>query len=201
MHIVEVVDDDPDFRVLARLQDLGYEVRAHGSAGEFLYDMPREVGCLLLEAGLPGQSGLQLQEALIARGHQVPIVFLSGSSDISICAKAFKSGAVDFLAKPIVLEKLEDAVQTAFALAERNRHIKAKEASLRLLYESLTDDEKAVTRQVLRGKLNKQIAWQFGVSERTIKKHRANVLKKMGVPALPQLIRAMILLHGIGAVE
>jgi len=155
---------------------------------------------LLLDVDLPGQTGLQLQDTLIEKGHEVPIVFLSGNSDISVCAKAFRSGAVDFLTKPVVLEKLDTAVRSAVAKAEKHRQFKLEHASLRLRYESLTDEEKAVTRLVLSGKLNKQLALEIGVSERTIKKYRANVLEKMGVPALPHLVRAMILLHGNDAV-
>lgn len=204
---VHVVDDDDDMREALSnlLKALGYTVQSHRSAGEFLFSAsPGNVGCVLLDVDMPGQSGLDLQRVLIEKGQQqVPIVFLSGKSDISMCAQAFKAGAVDFLTKPFGREALQAAIDAAVARSEQHRAHDRQADTLRRRYESLSDKERAVTEHVMLGRLNKQIASEFGVSERTIKHYRAHVMEKMQVKSLPQLVQAMVSMHGArnGATE
>ena len=196
---VHVVDDDDDMREALSnlLKVLGYKVVSHRSAGEFLFSAsPVNVGCVLLDVDMPGQTGLDLQRVLIEKRQQVPIVFLSGKSDISMCAQAFKAGAVDFLTKPFGREALQAAIDAAVARSEQHRTLDREAAALRRRYESLSDKERAVTEHVMLGRLNKQIASEFGVSERTIKHYRAHVMEKMQVKSLPQLVQAMVSMHG-----
>lgn len=196
---IHVVDDDDDMReaVSHLVQALGFEVETHRSAGEFLFTASsREVGCLLLDVDMPGQSGLDLQRILVHKGLQIPIIFLSGKSNVTMCAQAFKAGAVDFLTKPFAREALQLAIGSAAARFEQQHAVRGETDCLRQRYASLSETERAVTEHVLRGRLNKQIASEFGVSERTIKHYRAHVMKKMQVRSLPQLVEAVISMRG-----
>jgi FixJ family two-component response regulator len=192
--IVHVVDDDDSMRtaVLRLLQAAGYDARGYASAGEFLLgrsdrDAP---GCVVLDVRMPGPSGLDLQEGLARFEVPIPIVFLTGHGDIPMSVRAMKAGAVDFLTKPVGREALLGAVRSAIA---RDAEARAAWEVLRVLrarYESLTPREREVFTGVVAGKLNKQIAADLGTAERTIKAHRAQVMEKMQVASIAELVYA-----------
>jgi FixJ family two-component response regulator len=192
--IVHVVDDDNSVRagVMRLLQAAGYEARGYASAGEFLLSGPdRNVpGCLVLDVRMPGPSGLELQQALARVDTPLPIVFLTGHGDIPMSVRAMKAGAVDFLTKPVSRKTLLTAVQAALARDAEARAARAHVAALRTRYETLTPREREVLEGVVAGKLNKQIAAALGTAERTIKAHRSQVMEKMQVSSVAELVHA-----------
>ena len=199
--IVHVVDDDKSVRTAVGrlLRAAGYEVRVHASAGEFLLD--RQIdrpGCVILDVRMPGPSGLDLQEAFATSGDQVPIVFLSAHGDIPTSVRAIKAGAVDFLTKPVAKKELLSAVESALARDEKNRSERARLTDLGTRYNSLTPRESAVFSRVTAGKLNKQIAVELGISERTVKAHRSTVMEKFNAQSLAELSRIAEQLHTPG---
>ena len=196
--IIHVVDDDDSLRtaVMRLLRATGYEVRGYASAGEFLLagrgDMP---GCVVLDVRMPGPSGLDLQAAFNEQGDALPIIFLTGHGDVPMSVRAMKAGAADFLIKPVEREALLKAVQNALARDAENRAARDRASALEASYQSLTPRERAVFALVVAGKLNKQIAAELDVSERTIKAHRAQVMNKMQVTSLTELVRVAEQLH------
>jgi FixJ family two-component response regulator len=191
--IVHVVDDDESFRtaVTRLLQIAGYETRGYASAGDFLIARPRDAqGCLLLDVSMPGPSGLDLQAALFDHGIDLPIVFLTGHGDVPMSVRAMKSGAVDFLTKPVERDPLLRAVREALARGAAAHESGARRRSLQARYDCLTPREREVFAGVCMGKLNKQIAADIGVAERTVKAHRAQVLIKMRASNVAELVRA-----------
>lgn len=188
---VHVVDDDESLRNAIRrvLQLAGFEVRTYGSAGEFLLDRPDRLrGCLLLDIRMPGPTGLDLQESLARRGAVLPIIFLTGNGDLPMCVQAMRGGAVDFLSKPAPRDVLLGAVQRAMRrgaelLAERDQQQRVQSR-----YETLTSREREVLAGVVRGKLNKTIAFELGSAERTIKAHRARLMEKMHCKSVAELV-------------
>ena len=192
--IVHVVDDDNSMRtaVMRLLQAAGYQARGYPSAGEFLLgradgDAP---GCVVLDVRMPGPSGLELQEALARFDVLIPIVFLTGHGDIAMSVHAMKAGAVDFLTKPVSREALLGAVRSAIARDAETRAAREGSRALRVRYESLTPREREVFTGVVAGRLNKQIAADLGTAERTIKAHRAQVMEKMQVGSVAELVHA-----------
>jgi FixJ family two-component response regulator len=191
--VVHVVDDDTGMRTgLCRLLGAaGYEARSYASAGDFLLAQPVDgPGCLLLDLRMPGPSGLELQEALAKRDDPMPIVFVTGHGDVGSSVRALKAGASDFLTKPGKRETLLAAVQSALAQNAARRAERAERSALQARYETLTGREREVLAHVVAGKLNKQIAADIGAAERTVKAHRAQVMQKMEVDSLPDLVRA-----------
>ncbi len=193
-----VVDDDPSLRLgLARLLGTaGYAVETFDSADAFLAK-PRPSGsrCLVLDVNLPGLDGLGLQEQMGAGGDCLPIIFISGDSDIPISVRAMKAGAVDFLTKPFDAEALLSAVMAAIA---RHTAVSERSAARELVHahmERLTPREREVFPQLLTGKLNKQIAAILGITEKTVKVHRAQVLRKFEVHSVAELVRIAALLE------
>ena len=190
--ITHVVDDDASFRtaVTRLLRAAKYEVRGYASASEFLDSVPStEPGCILLDLKMPRLSGLDLQESLAQMEERLPIVFLTGHGDIPASVRAVKAGALDFLTKPVPREKLFRAVQQALQVDAENR---AESAVLREHHkrcEKLTVREKEVLAHVISGKLNKQIAFDLGTSERTIKAHRGSIMKKLNMQSIADLVR------------
>jgi FixJ family two-component response regulator len=190
---IHVVDDDASFRtaIERRLTLAGYEVATYPSAQQLL-DFPpdeNEPGCILLDVRIPGLSGPDLQMRLNALGSTLPIVFLTGYADTPTTVRAIKAGAEDFLTKPVESEELLEAIERALArhAATRTEHHRLEE--MRTLLAALTARERQVFGLVVRGKLNKQIAHELGTTERTIKAHRHQVMEKMKVQSLAELVR------------
>lgn len=190
---VHVIDDDESQRTaLARLLGAaGLNVRTYSGAGDFLLNWQvGGAGCILLDVDMPGgPSGPELQQALAQRDDALPVVFLTGHGDIGMGVDAIKSGAVDFLTKPVERDCLLTAVHTAIALDCARREAQAKERDLKASYESLSPREKEVFVQVTAGRLNKQIAYDLGTCERTIKAHRAKVMEKFHIHQFVDLIK------------
>jgi FixJ family two-component response regulator len=196
--IVHVVDDDDSVRtaVARLLRAAGYEVRVHASAGDFLLSrQPDRTGCVILDVHMPGPSGLEVQEAFTKSGDSMPIVFLTGHGDIPTSVRAIKAGAVDFLTKPVQKGALLSAVESALAHDDKNRSDRAKLSDLRARYEALTPREQAIFSRVTAGMLNKQIAIELCISERTVKAHRSRVMEKLNVQSLAELARIAEQLH------
>jgi FixJ family two-component response regulator len=181
--VVHLVDDDAALRAAlgALLRAAGYDVRAYASAADFLLDdHASSSGCLLLDLRLKGPSGFDLQDALVRRGSRLPIVFMSAHGDIPASVRAMKGGAVDFLTKPIERGPLLAAIRVALAREASRSATADRLADLRTRYARLTDRERAVLDGVVAGKLNKQIAADLGIAERTVKTHRASLMTKLG---------------------
>lgn len=188
--LIHVVDDDDSLRsaLLLLLSAGGFEARGYGSAGDFLLNpLPDRPGCVLLDLRLPGPSGLDLQEALRDKGIRLPVIFLTGHADVPTSVRAMKTGAVDFLAKPVERETLFEALQRALALDAAGRADRAEASRLRARFANLTPREREVFELVVAGRLNKQIAGQLGIAERTVKADRAQVLAKLGVGSAAEL--------------
>jgi FixJ family two-component response regulator len=189
--IVHVVDDDDGFATATcrLLRANGYATRRCADAGEFLLkDIPDAPGCILMDVYLPGPSGLELQAALAARQISLPIIFMSGRADVATSVRAMKGGAVDFLEKPIGRETLIQAVHGAIARSVEQRGLQQQLRRRQSCYASLTRRETEVFELVVAGKLNKEIAGELGAAERTIKAHRAQVMQKMRVSSVAELV-------------
>ena len=189
---VYVVDDDASVRksVGRLLRTAGLQVEAFASADEFLaHPSSNETACLLLDLKMPGRNGLELQEALVAARKPIPIVFVSGHGDIPDSVRAMKGGAVDFLTKPYSVEELLEAVERAMAKDKRDRREQAQVTELESRARALTPREAEVLRLVVRGLLNKQVAAELGISEKTVKVHRARVMHKMRADSMADLVR------------
>jgi FixJ family two-component response regulator len=188
---VFIVEDAREVRVaLSRLlAAAGYQVRAYESAERFLDDEDAETAaCLLLDVGLPGMTGLELQQALAGSPRERPIVFLTGQGDIATAVHAMKAGAVDFLAKPIDDQRLIAAVEQALRCDETLRPERAIRCTAQQRFGRMTPRERQVMTHVVRGRLNKQIAADIGTGEKTVKVHRNRVMKKMGVRSVAELV-------------
>jgi FixJ family two-component response regulator len=191
--LVIIVDDDPSVReALSLLLDsVGHQVRTYGSAQEFLESdlEPRGPACLVLDVRMPGLSGLDLQQELTAQNRLLPIIFITGHGDIPMSVRAMKKGAVDFLPKPFDDSELLTAVQTALQKAARTHADRQEQEAIRQRLETLTPREHEMLTYLLTGLLNKQIAFELDIAERTVKAHRKQVLRKMGVTSIAELVR------------
>lgn len=189
---VFLIDDDEALRraTTRMLSASGFEVQSFASAEEYLERMdPERSGCLLLDLRLPGKSGLELQRVLAERGNRLPIVFLTGHADVPTSVYAMKQGAIDFLEKPARGEELVSALQRALELDRTQRRNEGELAVLKQRYATLSERECEVLQELLAGARNKQAAFALGIAERTVKLHRARVLKKMGADSIPELVR------------
>jgi FixJ family two-component response regulator len=188
---VFVVDDDAGVRqMIARMvRSVGLQAEVYASVEEFLraYDDSRP-GCLVLDIRMPGESGLTLQERLIAKGAAIPIVFITGHGSIPASVQAMKYGAVDFLEKPFDDQMLLEAIHKALAVDAERRRTETLRAEAQARLARLTPREREVLVQVVAGLANKQIASRLGTTEQTIKVHRGRVMAKMQAESLPKLV-------------
>ena len=191
--LVIIVDDDVSVReALSELiLSAGFKPVSFASTRELLDgDVLDSPGCLILDVRMPGASGLHLQQHLAENGNPKPIIFLTGHGDIPMTVQAMKAGAVDFLTKPVRDQTLLDAVSAGIAVdAERRAQAAIAKRNIERL-ETLTQREREVLHEVVRGRLNKQIAFDLGISEVTVKLHRSNVMHKMEAASIGELIRA-----------
>jgi FixJ family two-component response regulator len=189
---VHIVDDDASFRsaMERRLKQGGYDVVTYPSALHLLVNLPTESvpSCIILDVRIPGLDGPELQKRLAELGSTLPIIFLTGNPDIPTTVRAIKAGADDFLTKPVASDDLFRAIEKAFAHHRTLRDLKDKLDSVRARIGLLTPREREVFELVMRGDHNKQIARALGCTERTVKAHRHNVMEKMQVKSLAELV-------------
>ena len=189
---IHVVDDDASFRtaIERRLKLAGYQVATYPTAQQLLDRLPdeNEPSCILLDVRIPGLSGPELQGRLNELGSTLPIVFLTGHADTPTTVRTIKAGAEDFLTKPVGSEQLLGAIERAMARHAAVRGERHRLEEMRALVAGLTPRERQVFALVVRGKLNKQIAHELGTTERTIKAHRHQVMEKMKVQSLAELV-------------
>ncbi len=189
---VFVIDDDADVRasIQGLLKSAGLRSESFERAEQFLQRKPPDIpSCLILDVSLPGINGLDFQQQLRSAGLQIPIIFLTGYGDIPMSVKAMKSGAVEFLTKPLKRHTLLDAIQQALARDSVRRKEQADNALLQKRYDMLSRRQHQVMRLVVSGLLNKQIASELGTTLVTVKLHRAQVMRKMQARSLAELVR------------
>jgi FixJ family two-component response regulator len=189
---VLIIDDDADLRasVGRLLRSLGIDVQLFASISDFLkFDLPDGPTCLVLDVRLPDQSGLDLQRELASTNRKIPIIFITGYGDIPMSVEAMKGGAIEFLSKPFRDQDLLDAIQLGLS---RDRARRKEERDLDVLrdrFGSLSPREREIVSQVARGRLSKQIAFDIGIAEATVKVHRSRAMQKMKAGSLPELGR------------
>lgn len=196
--LVLIVDDDEFIREALSdlLQSVSIESKSFSSTKELLdTQLPDRVGCLILDVRLPGLSGLDLQDELMNRGNTMSIIFMTGYGDIPMTVRAMKAGAVDFLTKPFRDQDMVDAVTVAVEADRERRKTIAQASKVETLAETLTPREREVLTGIIAGSMNKQIAWELGITETTVKLHRGKVMRKMQARTLADLIRKSELLQ------
>jgi FixJ family two-component response regulator len=187
-----LIDDDVSVRegLSGLIESVGLPVQTFGSALEFLAAKPVEAeGCVVLDINMPGMNGLELQREMNVSGISLPVIFLTGHGDIPMTVHALKAGAVHFLTKPVREDELMAAIRQAL---ENDREVRSGRAEMRKLrerFDLLAPRERQVMQLVVSGRLNKQIAHELGISERTIKLHRGQVMRKMGAESLADLVK------------
>ena len=189
---VQIVDDDRSFLVATSrlLRASGFAVKTFSSAADFLAQHDTDApGCVLADLQMPGMSGLDLQSAIVRSRNPLPILFLTGHGDIPSSVRAMRGGAVDFLEKRAPKEKLLDAVRRALARDAHEREERARRRELRARFDALSERELEVLSHVVQGRLNKQIAADLGIHERTVKLHRTAITTKLGVQSVAELTR------------
>ncbi|MDC7742447.1 response regulator transcription factor [Rhizobium binxianense] len=189
---VIIIDDDESVREALRglFQSVGLATETHGSVPEFLSaDDPDRAGCIVLDIRLPGQSGLEFQEALAKSRHPRSVVLISAHVDVAMAVRAMKAGAIDVLTKPVREQDLLEAVNRALADDEARRKEANQTAGLRLRYSKLTERERQIMALVVAGKLNKQIAAEVQLAEATVKLHRGHMMRKMHASSVADLVR------------
>jgi len=189
---VLIIDDDPDVRAsIGRLlRSLGINVQLFASIPDFLAsDPPKGPSCLVLDVRLPGQSGLDFQRELAGAKREIPIVFITGHGDVPMSVQAMKGGAIEFLTKPFRDQDLLDAIQVGLSRDAARRESEKDLAALQARFASLSSREREIVIQVARGRLSKQIAYDIGIAEATVKVHRSRAMQKMNAGSLPELGR------------
>lgn len=192
---VFVVDDDASHlaSVVRLLRAADYQTLPFSSATDFLRERPVDApGCVLADLQMPGMSGMDLQDALAKTGNPLPIVFLTGHGDIETSVKAMRHGAEDFLTKHAPKEDLLAAIERALARDVRERAVREQRREQLLRFARLTPREREVLLHVLRGRLNKQIAADLGIDERSVKRHRSGLMAKLEVRSVAQLSRLAV---------
>jgi len=200
--LVRIVDDDASFlTALARmLRAAGFAVKTFASAEEFLTRPELEApGCVLVDLQMPGLSGLDLQDALAQGGHQLPVIFLSGHGDIPTTVHAMRRGAEDFLTKRAPRAGVLAAVKRALERDARERAARARRDAVHARFAALTPREREVLQHVVQGQLNKQIAYDLGIHERTVKLHRTAFTTKLGVASVAELTKLWMEMGGLEA--
>jgi FixJ family two-component response regulator len=195
---VFVIDDDEDMRsALGNLfASVGHEVKLFASTAEFLENAPADsAGCLVLDVRLPGMSGLDFQNKLLGTDAQIPIIFMTGHGDIPMSVRAMKAGAVDFLTKPFRDQDMLDAVSRAIEADRTRRTSQQATSGVRESFARLSPREREVMTLVTRGLMNKQVAFELGLSEITVKLYRGQAMRKMGAGSLADLVRMAELLE------
>jgi two-component system response regulator FixJ len=190
--IVHIVDDDASFLAATSrlLRASGFAVKTFASASEFLAQRNVEVaGCAVVDLQMPGLNGLDLQLALGRRRNPLPVIFLTGQGDIPTSVRAMREGAEDFLTKTAPKAALLHAIQRALARDAREREVRARRREICKQFEKLTEREREVLGHVVRGRLNKQIAGDLGIHERTVKLHRTSITTKLRAPSVAELTR------------
>ncbi|WP_426232001.1 response regulator transcription factor [Pararhizobium sp. DWP3-4] len=194
---VVVIEDDVGVResLVGLLRSMKFSVSAFSSTSEFSSKGKLdEVGCMILDVRLPGQSGIEFYEEARSKGFQRPVIFMSGHADVPIAVRAMKAGAVEFLTKPVREQDLLDAIHAALKRDTRSSRMEQAASDARAGFESLTKREQEVLVRVVEGQRNKQISAALGITEATVKLHRGNVMQKMHAQTLPQLVRHFDLL-------
>jgi FixJ family two-component response regulator len=189
---VVVIDDDRDIREALQglLRSVGLRVDSFASVQEFLdFGQLTSPGCLVLDVRLPGRSGLDFHDDLVRANVPLPVVFISGHADVQMSVRAMKAGAIEFLTKPVRHQDLLDAIQRAIAHQGAHREEQRTIGAIRTNFDKLTPREREVMALVVAGRLNKQIAAEIGISEATVKLHRGQVMRKMHVRSLAELVR------------
>ena len=189
---VFIVDDDTSFlqSVSRLLRAVGYTVQAFASASEFLARLaPGMSGCVVTDLQMPGMNGLELQAALRRSANPLPVIFLTGQGDIPATVNAMRSGAEDFLTKRAPKEELLAAVERAFQRDAQERQQREQLRSLRRRFDELSQRELEVLAHVVQGRMNKQIAADLNINERTVKLHRTNITRKLAVQSVAELTR------------
>ena len=190
--IVYVIDDDPALRdaLDSLFRSVGLQAKQFGSTAEFLeLALPDVASCIVLDIRLPGVSGLEFQAQLAKGDSHIPVIFMTGHGDIPMSVRAMKAGAVDFLAKPFRDQDMLDAVATAIAQDRERRVREHATFDLKAHFDTLTPREREVMGYVIAGLMNKQIAAKVGLSEISVKIHRANMLRKMAARSVADLVR------------
>ncbi|ODU67610.1 MAG: DNA-binding response regulator [Novosphingobium sp. SCN 66-18] len=195
--MILIVDDDQDIRdsLTDMFGSVGMRTTAYGSTNEMLGDtLPDGPSCLVLDLRLPGSSGLELQAQLASQGVDIPIIFITGHADVPTSVRAMKAGALDFLSKPFREQELLDAVTDALRRDGERRSAQRERDSVRQLAQELTTRETDVLKGVARGLLNKQIAYELGITEVTVKMHRSSAGKKLKSISVADMVRKIDLL-------
>jgi FixJ family two-component response regulator len=190
--VVVATDDDVSVRNgLSRLlRSAGYKSEIFSSAAAFLARTPHSgPSCLIVDVRMPGLNGIDLQQALIQRRRQEQLIFITGHGNISMCAQAMKAGAVDFLPKPFKPAELLKCVDRALARSAEQRRLAGEKNECRRLLDLLTQREFEVMQLITTGMLNKQIAGELGIAEKTVKVHRSRVMQKLGIVSVAELVR------------
>lgn len=189
--IVHLVDDDEAIRRSASfmLKTSGFSVRTYVSGVEFLKERALAPGCILLDIRMPGLDGIEVQQALHARGVTLPVIVMTGHGDVDVAVQAMKHGAIDFIEKPFEKVILLGAIEEGFARIENAGEIRTRATEARIMLEALTPRERDVLLGLAHGFANKIIAFNLGISRRTVEVHRANLMTKLGVASFSGALR------------